>query len=226
MNPGCLYVVSTPIGNLEDITYRAVRVLSEVDIIACEDTRRTYILLQHYGIRKKMISFNEENKNYKTDKIISFLTESMSVALVSDAGTPVVSDPGQSLVEKCLEKGIKIIPVPGPSSVLCALSVSGFRAEEFIFFGFLPRKKSKRTKKLRFISDTDMPSVIFESPQRITKTINEISEHCPRRKLAVAREMTKINEEFSFGKPSELAERFADRKVKGEIVIIVGGEES
>ncbi|MBN1150117.1 16S rRNA (cytidine(1402)-2'-O)-methyltransferase [candidate division WOR-3 bacterium] len=224
MNRGSLYVVSTPIGNLEDITYRAVRILSEVDIVACEDTRRTSILLNHYGIRKKLVSFNEENKNYRTEKLILYMSESKSVALVSDAGTPVVSDPGYSLVRRCSEEGIRIIPVPGPSSVTAALCVSGFRAEEFMFFGFLPRKKSKREKKILAISESSVPSVIFESPMRISKTLDEIAQRFPEREIFIAREMTKINEELLLGKPWDIAQKFSNHVVKGEIVLVIGGK--
>ncbi|MBN1620502.1 16S rRNA (cytidine(1402)-2'-O)-methyltransferase [candidate division WOR-3 bacterium] len=226
MKSGSLYVVSTPIGNLEDITFRAVRILSEVDIIACEDTRRTFLLMQKYGIKNKTISYNENNKNFRTPKLISLMRNSLSVALVSDAGTPVVSDPGQTLIKKCIENAISVVPVPGPSSAVCAVSVSGFRAEEFLFLGFLPKKKSKRTKKLIQAFDAGIPAVLFESPQRLARTLSEISEHEPKRCLSVAREMTKINEEFRFGSAEKLAQEFLGKTVKGEIVVVIGGKET
>ena len=221
---GKLFIVSTPIGNLEDITLRALKVLKEVDLIAAEDTRRTKILLNHYEIKKPLISYFEYNKVYKGKLIIEQLTKGKNVALVSDAGTPGISDPGYLLIKQSLDKGISVIPISGISALSTAISVSGLPANRFTFLGFLPLKKNKRKSLLEKYKESDDTLIIFESPYRIIKTLTEIKELIGDREIALCRELTKMYEEIFRGKISSASEEFSKRKsIKGEFTLVIGG---
>ncbi len=190
---GILYVVATPIGNLEDLTLRARRILGEVGLIAAEDTRRTLKLLSHYGIRKRLISVREHNETQETARILSELSAGVDIALVSDAGTPGIADPGARLVRAAIDGGFKVIPIPGPSAVTAALSVSGFDASMFTFFGFAPRKGTERTIWLKRLASETTTSVFFEAPHRIVRTLDEVASVC-KRPIIIIKEISKINE--------------------------------
>ena len=225
---GTLYVVATPIGNLEDITLRAIRVLKEVDLIACEDTRRTRKLLSHLKIEgKRLIPYHEHNEREQTGRILSLLKEGQSVALVSDAGTPCISDPGFRLVRGAREEGIPVVPVPGASAVIAALSASGFPTDRFFFGGFLPRKEKALKEELIEAFRRPYTSVYYESPHRLERTLRVIAELFPDGEIGVYREITKVNEEFLAGKADEvLRELLSEGKLRGEIVILIPpGEE-
>lgn len=222
---GILYVVGTPIGNLEDITLRAIRVLKEVDLILCEDTRNTGILLSHYKIKNKLLSYHAKSALKKTDEIILMLKDGKEIALVSDAGTPGISDPGSLLISKVLQLGtscIQVVAVPGTSALTAALSVSGFMGGSFVFHGFIPHKKGRETlfKKMAEIKETQ---VFYESSHRIMKTLESLNKAMPERKMMIAREMTKIFEENLIGTPSEILEILSKnpKKQKGEFVMII-----
>lgn len=219
-----LCLVPTPIGNLEDITYRAVRILKEADIILAEDTRKTSILLKKYSISKKLKSFHKFNEHKETDKIIGLLLQGTSIALVSDAGTPGVSDPGYLLVRECLKKHIDIEVLPGPTALIPALVISGIPCDRFIFEGFLPAKKG-RNKRLGELANENRTMIFYESPHRLLKTLAELSEALgENRKAAIIRELTKIHEEIIRGTLGELVEKFESNPVKGEIVLVVEGK--
>lgn len=222
-----LYIVATPIGNLEDITLRAVRVLKEVDLILCEDTRVTAKLLQKYGIKTPTLSYHSHSKLSKVEKIFEMLESGKNVALVSDAGTPAISDPGVLLVSQIRERApnVKIVPIPGSSAVVSALSVSGFPASDFLFLGFLPHKKGRETL-FKEIAESKRTVVFYESPHRIMKTLASLDKALGKRKIAIARELTKIYEEFLSGTASELYEYFNKNKekIKGEFVVMVSGK--
>jgi len=220
---GILYVVATPIGNLEDITYRAVRVLKQADLIACEDTRRTKKLLSHLGIEgKRLIPYHEHNERKEAEKLISLIKKGSSVALVSDAGTPCISDPGYRLVSLARREGIPVVPVPGPSAVVAALSASGFPTDRFFFGGFLPRKEKALRQELSKAFTRSYTSVYYESPYRIERTLKVISELYPDRELGIYKEITKVNEEFLKGKAAELLNYLiSEGKVKGEFVLLI-----
>ncbi len=220
---GTLYVVATPIGNLEDFTFRAVKVLRDVDLIACEDTRRTKKLLSHFGIEgKRLISYHEHNEREQAQKIVSQLKRGLDVALVSDAGTPAISDPGYRLVSLARKEGIPVVPVPGPSAVIAALSASGFPTDRFFFGGFLPRKEKALIEELRSAFSRPFTSVYYESPHRLERTLRLISENFPDREIGLYREITKLNEEFLEGKAEDvLEELLSQNKLKGEIVILI-----
>lgn len=219
---GVLYIVSTPIGNLGDITYRAVKTLQEVSLVAAEDTRRTKILLNHYQIDTKLSSYNSFNKLKKGDQFIALLLEGQSVALVSDAGTPGVSDPMYHLVQSAVAEGIDVFSIPGPSAVLAALTVSGLPVDRFQFEGFLPRKKG-RVKRLEELAQERRTMVIFESPHRIAKTLGNLLEHFGNRKIALTRELTKLHEEVIRGNLQDLVSSLAEKRWKGEITLVVEG---
>jgi 16S rRNA (cytidine1402-2'-O)-methyltransferase len=221
---GVLYVVSTPIGNLEDITLRALRVLKEVDLIAAEDTRKAGILLKHFQIKNKMTSYHDFNKEKKTPYLLEELKSGKDLAIVSDAGTPGISDPCFYLVKKAIEEEIKIIPVPGSSALLSALVVSGLPTDRFVFEGFLPPKKTKRIKRLMELSSEKRTLIFFESPYRLIQTLKNINEVFGERRIVVARELTKKFEEIIRGKISDVESHFERKKVKGEMVIVVEGE--
>lgn len=222
---GTLYIVATPIGNLEDITHRAARVLGQVDLIACEDTRQTRKLLQHLGIDKRLVSYHEHNEARRTPWLLEQLFAGASVALVSDAGTPLISDPGLVLVRRAAEQGIAVVPVPGPSAAVAALSASGLPADAFHFAGYLPPKRTQRRQALERLKSLDCTLVFYEAPHRILETLSDIAEILGDRPVAVARELTKIHEEFLRGTAATVLAELATRPaVKGEFTVIVGAE--
>jgi 16S rRNA (cytidine1402-2'-O)-methyltransferase len=218
------YVVGTPIGNMEDITYRAVRILNEVDLILCEDTRVTVNLLNKYGIKKTTLSYHSQSKLSKTEQILKLIEEGKTLALVSDAGTPTISDPGSVLVGKIKETfpEIEIISIPGPSAVISALSISGLNVAEFTFLGFLPHKKGRETL-FKEIASSDRVMVFYESPHRILKALESLQKFAPNKKVTIARELTKVFEQIISGSPAEVLKYFTDNldKVRGEFVVIV-----
>jgi 16S rRNA (cytidine1402-2'-O)-methyltransferase len=223
-----LYLVSTPIGNLEDITLRALRILrEEVALIACEDTRQSHKLLEHYQIRKTLVSYHDHNEVSRTAEILEALGRGDSVALISDAGTPLVSDPGYRVVTAAIQAGYSIIPVPGPSAALAALAASGLPTDEFRFIGFLPPKAAARKKLLEDLKHETATVIAYESPHRILETLEAISEAWGDRPLVLARELTKIHEEFLRGSAASIRQTLAQRSsVKGEITLLIGRGES
>jgi len=221
---GTLYIVSTPIGNLEDITLRAIRILKEVDLIAAEDTRRTGLLLKHFAIEKPLTSYFEGNELKKREFILSRLTEGSHVALVSDAGTPGISDPGFRLIRLAIENEIPVIPVPGPSATIAALSVSGLPTDAFLFKGFLPHKAKKRRDLLGELADVRETLIFYESPHRISETLQDIFDTLGDREMVLTRELTKVYEEVLRGKVSEIRKQVAERKLKGEITLVISGK--
>ncbi|MFI5322428.1 MAG: 16S rRNA (cytidine(1402)-2'-O)-methyltransferase [Thermodesulfobacteriota bacterium] len=222
---GKLYIVATPIGNLEDITLRAIRVLGETDVIACEDTRTTRKLLSRYAINKPLVSYHEHNEIEKAKELISLLEEGKSVALVSDAGTPCISDPGFRLVKLASELDIQVLPVPGPSAVVSALSVSGLSTSSFAFFGFPPRTKKRLADYLGNIKSYPETLVFYESPYRVTKTLRTMLEVFGDRRISLNREITKLYEETLRGRISEVLEALGKRSgIKGEVTLVVEGD--
>jgi 16S rRNA (cytidine1402-2'-O)-methyltransferase len=220
---GSLYLIATPIGNLDDITYRAVRILrEEVGLIACEDTRETQKLLQHYEIRKPLASYHEHNEAARTAELVAALARGESVALVSDAGTPLISDPGYRLVTAAVENGFPVVPVPGPSAVLAALAASGLPTDEFRFIGFVPSKAGARRKVLEGLANETGTVVAYESPHRILETLSEMAEILGGRNVVLARELTKIHEEFLRGTARSILDELNRRgSVKGEITLVI-----
>ncbi|MCL0071375.1 16S rRNA (cytidine(1402)-2'-O)-methyltransferase [Thermodesulfovibrionales bacterium] len=221
MLTGTLFVVSTPIGNLEDITLRALRVLKEVDFIVVEDTRRSLKLLNYYGISKPLISYWSAKEKVKTEVVIKKLRSGLSVALISDEGTPGISDPGYLLIKEAIEKNINITPIPGPSAFVAALSVAGLPAEEFTFIGFLPSKAAQRRKKLKELVLEPRTLVFYEASHRLLDTLSDMEEIFREREAAVAKEMTKIYEEILRGSISGILDMLEDRTIAGEYVIVV-----
>ena len=221
---GALYIVATPIGNLEDITLRAIRVLKEVEIIAAEDTRRTRKLLGAYQISTPMTSFYDRIEDRKSDVLISKMNEGLDVAIVSDAGTPGISDPGYVLVSKAIAEGIEIIPVPGASAVITALSASGLPTDSFAFYGFLPSRSGKRKQFLSNLMNEAKTLVFYESPKRLIESIRDIGEVLGNRNVVVLREMTKVFEEIMRGTVGEVVNRLVGRVVKGEVTLVIGGK--
>ena len=220
---GTLYIVATPIGNPDDISQRALEILKEVDLIASEDTRVAAKFLKGHEIDTPLVSFFEHNEARRVDRLLKRLKGGDSVAVVSDAGTPLISDPGYRLVKAAQERGIPVVPVPGPSAVMAALSASGLPTDRFLFMGFLSRKAGKRRKELESYADFPHTLVIFESPHRILGTLRDLEEVFGDRTVVLCRELTKPYEEILRGTPEELLERLGDRKVKGEITLIVEG---
>ena len=218
----CLYLVATPIGNLEDITLRALRILKEVDQIACEDTRHTQKLLQHYNIQKPLVSYHEHNELTRAPELVVAMEQGAQIALVSDAGVPLVSDPGYRLVTLCLRHHIPVIPIPGPSALLAALSASGLPNEEFLFAGFLPPRSGERRRALERLRIEDRTIIFYEAPHRIEETLIDAHEILGDRPACLAREVTKIHEEFRRGSLAELAASLADKPARGEITLLIG----
>ena len=219
---GTLYLVSTPIGNLEDITHRAVRVLGEVDLIACEDTRHTQKLLNHYGIKTKTISYHEHNERERSTELLQQLNSGADVAIVSDAGTPGISDPGFRLARTAIDNGVRVVPVPGASALVAALVTSGLPTDEFFFGGFLPSRSGARRKRLAELHLIPATLIFYEGPHRIAATLKDAREILGERQAVVARELTKLHEEIVRGSLSELAARFASgENARGEMVLII-----
>ncbi|HUL37343.1 MAG TPA: 16S rRNA (cytidine(1402)-2'-O)-methyltransferase [Thermodesulfobacteriota bacterium] len=221
---GTLYIVSTPIGNREDITLRALRILKEADLIAAEDTRYTGLLLRHFGIQTPLTSYFEGNELRKKEFILSKLKQGHSIALVSDAGTPGISDPGFRLIQTAIENQISIIPIPGPSALIAALSVSGLPTDAFLFKGFLPHKSKKRKDLLKQLEEARETLVLYESPHRISETLNDIFETLGDREMVLTRELTKVYEEVLRGKVSEIKKQIGARNLKGEITLVISGK--
>lgn len=215
-----LYIVSTPIGNLGDITIRALETLKDVDFIVCEDTRVTGFLLNHFQIKKELVSLNANNESKKADYILGRIEKGESCALVSDAGTPAISDPGIRLISAAVTRGINLISVPGPSAVTAALTLSGLPTDSFIFEGFIPQKKG-RQKKLKELSEEKRTIVVYESVYRIEKLINELNEFMPDRLIVVCREITKKFEEVWRGYPHEILNTLNEKNIKGEFVVVI-----
>jgi 16S rRNA (cytidine1402-2'-O)-methyltransferase len=222
IQPGTLYLVATPIGNLEDITYRAVKVLTSVDLIAAEDTRKTKILLDHYHISKPMMSYYNYNEQARAPQLIEKLLAGQSIALVSDAGTPGISDPAFHIVQQALENGISIIPIPGPAAFIAALIASGLPTDRFVFEGFLPLKKGRKTK-FELLKSENRTIVIYESPHRIIKTLTDIQTVLGNRHVVVARELTKKFEEIVRGSVSSVLTELTKKTPRGEYVVVIEG---
>ena len=223
---GCLYLVGTPIGNLEDITLRALRILKEADQIACEDTRHTQKLLTHYDIHKPLISYHEHNELTRAPELVLALEQGAKIALVSDAGMPLVSDPGHRLVALCLRHRIPVVPIPGPSALLASLSASGLPGEEFLFVGFLPARSSQRRRALEHLRIEDRTIVLYEAPHRVAECVAEAREILGDRPACLAREVTKLHEEFVRGSLSQIATALEERPARGEITLIIGAAEA
>ena len=222
MDTGRLYIVSTPIGNLADITYRAVETLKSVGKIAAEDTRRTRVLLDHYGIKTSVSSYNSYNKMKRGPELISAMKKGSDLALVSDAGTPGVSDPLYHLVKAALDEELQLVPIPGPSAAIAGLTVSGLPMDRFSFEGFLPRKK-RRAKTLQALAEEKRTVVFYESPHRVSRTLRELSVLMGNRPAAIARELTKLHEEVIRGGLTELADIAENKNWKGEVTLMIGG---
>jgi 16S rRNA (cytidine1402-2'-O)-methyltransferase len=219
---GTLYLVATPIGNLEDVTRRALRVLGEADVVACEDTRRTRSLLEHFGIRARTVSYHEHNERERAEELARLIEEGQTVALVSDAGTPGVNDPGYRLVRACVERGLSVVPVPGPTAFVAALTASGLPTDEFYFGGFLPARPHARREKLASVKQLRATLVFYETPHRLAHALADALEVLGEREAAVARELTKLYEEFARGRLSELVRRFTpEGAARGEMVLVI-----
>jgi 16S rRNA (cytidine1402-2'-O)-methyltransferase len=217
---GTLFVVASPIGNLNDISKRALQTLRDVDLIACEDTRQTIKLLNHFGIQKSMVSYHEFNEEEKAEELANKLSGPTTIALVSDAGTPAIADPGYRLVRLCRKRRIPVVPIPGPIAAITALSASGLPTDEFVFLGFLPPKKNSRREKLSAVANVTSTFVFYEAPHRIEAALEDLQDVLGDREICVAREITKVHEEFLFGKISEVRPHV---KALGEFVVVVSG---
>jgi 16S rRNA (cytidine1402-2'-O)-methyltransferase len=222
LTPGTLYLVATPIGNLEDITLRALRTLKECDLVAAEDTRRTGRLLTHFGLSKPMLSYFKFSEAKRSEEILERLSRGEKVALVTDAGSPGISDPGERVVRAAIAAGYRVEAVPGPSALVAALTASGLPTQEFHFVGFLPRKSGQRRKKLECLKHIEGTLVLYESPYRVEKLLGELAAILDARPVVLARELTKHFEEFIRGTPAELLERFRTKPAKGEFVVLIG----
>jgi 16S rRNA (cytidine1402-2'-O)-methyltransferase len=221
--PGILYIVATPIGNLEDITFRALQVLREVDVIAAEDTRHTQILLSHHDIHTPLTSYHEHNEKTKAQDLVTRLARGKNIALVSDAGTPAISDPGFRLVVQAIRAGVRIIPIPGASALTAVLSATGLPTDRFVFEGFLPAKKKLRRERLQTLRDETRTLIFYEAPHRLKDTLDDIHELLGNREAVLAREVTKIHEEFLRGPVSTLVRELGSGEVRGEVTLIISG---
>ena len=219
--PGILYIVATPIGNLEDITLRALRVIREVDLLACEDTRQTSKLLSHYQIVKPMTSYHEHNELEKAERLVKLLQAGKSIALLSDSGTPCISDPGYRIVKGAFDHQIRVVPIPGPSSLLAALSASGRPTDSFTFLGFLPARRGPRQTLLQKLKEEDRTLIFFEAPSRFLEALLDLQRILGDREITVAREVTKVYEEFYSGTTSQVYDHFRCQGVRGEFILIV-----
>ena len=226
LTPGTLYLVATPIGNLEDITLRALRVLRECDVVAAEDTRRTGQLLKHFGISKPLLSYFQFNEARRSEEILDRLRRGEKIALVTDAGSPGISDPGERVVRAARAAGFRVEPVPGACALVAALTASGLPTDEFHFIGFLPHKSGQRRKQLEALRTFSGTLVLYESPYRVEKLLGELHDVFPGRVVVLARELTKKFEEFLRGTPAQLLELIRQRALKGEFVVLVGAENS
>ena len=221
--PGTLYIVATPIGNLEDITLRALRVLKDVDLIAAEDTRHTRILLDHHGIRASVTSYHEHNERAKAQELVRQLEKGVNIALVSDAGTPAISDPGYRLVVTAIAAGVRVVPIPGASALTAALSASGLPTDGFVFEGFLPAKQQQRRARLQTLCRELRTLIFYEAPHRLRECLGDIREILGDREMTLAREVSKVHEEFLRGPVSQILQQIAAREIKGEVTLIIGG---
>ncbi len=221
---GTLYIVASPIGNLEDITLRALRVLKEVDLIAAEDTRHTKKLLAHYGIATPLTSYHQHNEIAKSASLVQRLSSGCRVALISDAGTPIVSDPGFRLVQGAIHAGIPVVPIPGPSALTAVLSASGLPSERFVFEGFLPARKSQRRERLRILREEPRTLVFYEVPHRVEESLQDLLEVLGEREMVLGREMTKLHEEFIRGSVSDLVTQAKVKEWRGEMTLVVEGK--
>src|SRR5687767_5581148 len=219
--PGTLYLISTPIGNLEDITHRAVRLLGQVDLIACEDTRHTRKLLNHYGLNTRIVSYHEHNEQERAAQLLKLIESGSDVAIVSDAGTPGISDPGFRLTRLAIKGGARVVPVPGPSALITALVASGLPTDEFFFGGFLPARSGARRTRLKEVANMPATLIFYEAPHRIAASLQDAHEVMGERTAVVARELTKLHEEIARGRLSELAARFSAEDARGEMVLII-----
>ncbi len=219
---GCLHLVATPIGNLEDITLRALRVLKEADVVACEDTRQTQKLLNHYEIRKRLVSYHEHNEMTRAAELLIEMEQGAKIALVTDAGMPAISDPGHHLVALCLRHKIPVVPVPGATALVAALAASGLPTEEFLFLGFLPNRPTDRRKALKPLAGEQRTIVFYEAPHRLREMLADALQVLGNRPAVIAREVTKLHEEFARGSLSELADEFTRREPRGEITVLIG----
>jgi 16S rRNA (cytidine1402-2'-O)-methyltransferase len=219
--PGTLYLVATPIGNLADITHRALQVLRDVALVACEDTRHTRKLLQHYGVDAKTVSYHEHNEQQRARELIELLQQGSDVAVVSDAGTPAISDPGFRLVRAAIENGVAVVPVPGPSALIAALVAAGLPTDEFFFGGFLPARSSARRARLNELCAVPGTLIFYEAPHRLAASLRDAYEVLGEREAVVARELTKLHEELRRGRLSELVEHYSNVEPRGEIVLLI-----
>jgi len=222
---GILYVVATPIGNLKDITFRAVEIFREVDFVVAENNLRALKLLNHFEIRKPIISINSYNEARKAQGIVAQMLKGKQCALITGAGTPCISDPGNTLIKKCLEEGIEVKPIPGPSAAVSAVSVSGLFADHFLFYGFLPQKRGKQKRILLELVEFPYASIFYESPRRLKATLKNIQEVFGNRQTIVVKEMTKIHENIYRGRIEEILENFPEHEIKGEFTIVVEGKD-
>jgi 16S rRNA (cytidine1402-2'-O)-methyltransferase len=226
LKPGHLYIVSTPIGHLEDITLRALRILKEVSIVAAEDTRHTQKLFNHYQIHTPLTSYHDHNKEEKSEILLQRLKEGQSLALVTDAGTPGISDPGYYLINRCIQAGIPISPISGPSAFLAALTVSGLPTDAFLFEGFLPKKRTGRLKQLNALKEEPRTIILYESPHRLVRCLHDLLEAWGDRRVVVARELTKLYEEIIRGRLSQIIPMMEGRSIRGEVTLVIEGNRS
>jgi 16S rRNA (cytidine1402-2'-O)-methyltransferase len=221
--PGTLYIVATPIGNLEDISYRAVRILKEADLIACEDTRHTAKLLHHYGIDKPTVSYHEHNEVARAEELVAKLEQGLNITQVSDAGMPGISDPGYRVIKLAIERGVPVVPIPGASAVVAALAASGLPTDSFQFLGFLPAKSGQRRTILEMLRNAEHTTIVYEAPHRIVETMEDIVELLgAERPVVLARELTKLHEEFIRGGAAEVLRRVQEHVMKGEMTLLIG----